>query len=316
LEEGPKAIELLEDCYERTKKTLGEDNATVMQVASALALSYDDAGRSEEAEAILRDTLEREIARFGDDHPHTITVKQNLASILRVQDRYEEAAPLYESSVVSAANMLGEKHIMTMKYRSNLALFYSDMGDYEKAETMSVAVVRDREEILGPNNSSTLASSLNLALLYLRIEKYDKCIAMAGELRDRCMKVLGSDHLYTAIIESTYGQAELKNGNAEVALEIFESSLDRYTRRYPDEKHWRVGHAHVVRGEAYFALGQYGNAEADYLKGHRILDAALDPTNRRVIHVMECLVALYGESGDPEKRAAWAERLASTQEAS
>jgi tetratricopeptide (TPR) repeat protein len=83
----------------------------------------------------------------------------------------------------------------------------------------------------------------------------------------------------------------------------FREAVTRADEGYP--RHWFTGACHMLLGRCYEKLDRLPEAEAELLRAHEILVAALGPANERTRQAAEGLAALYERDGKPEQAAEW-----------
>ncbi|CAI4216051.1 unnamed protein product [Parascedosporium putredinis] len=193
---------------------------------AALAKTFCNQGRWEEAEKLEVQVMEMRKAKLGDDHPDTLTSMANLALTFWDQGRLEEAKKLGVQVIEMRKVKLGDDHPDTLTSMANLALTLWDQGRLEEAEKLEVQVMEMRKAKLGDDHPDTLTSMANLASTFKgqgRLEEAEKLGVQVMEMR----KVkLGDDHPDTltsmANLASTFqGQGRLEEAE-KLGVQVME----------------------------------------------------------------------------------------------
>ncbi len=76
-----KAIPLLEQTLDDSKRVLGADHPRTLILRNTVAMIYRSTGRTTEAIPLLEQTLNDSEQVLGVDHPVTAVVRENLATL-------------------------------------------------------------------------------------------------------------------------------------------------------------------------------------------------------------------------------------------
>ena len=85
---------MFERALRETKRSLGPEHPSTLDIISNLSTLRNDQGRIEEARSMMRQVLEKRRRILGDEHPDTVLAKNNLASILGDQGKLDDEASL------------------------------------------------------------------------------------------------------------------------------------------------------------------------------------------------------------------------------
>ncbi|MFF4926195.1 tetratricopeptide repeat protein [Kitasatospora sp. NPDC001261] len=85
-----------------------------MGARNNLAISYRQAGRTEEAITIKEQVLADRERILGEDHPDTLGARNNLAISYRQAGRTEEAITIEEQVAADRERILGHQHPDTL----------------------------------------------------------------------------------------------------------------------------------------------------------------------------------------------------------
>ncbi len=309
-ERHDEGIPILEEAQQLARReNLPDTDPVVAVIYTDLGNAYRSAGMFDEAEVLLLAAIDLADRSHGHAHAGIISDIQNLAGLYRETGRLDEALPLYRRCYVDGIEVFGGEHPVTLRFRSNYALCLSDMGLYEEALVHSQEVVTSREALLGLDNPSTLASRLNLALLYARMDRYEESAASARETRQRIRTKMGEDHIYAMIVDHILGSA-LHLGGDPTAGEVYLRAAVTGMREILPADSWRLGRTTSAWGACVRDLGRHEDAERLLTDGHRILDEALGPDDKRTRDAAGELARLYELWQQPDAAAHWRELAA------
>ena len=69
---------------------MGPDNPKTLWTANALAVTYEDQGKTEDAERLFRKCFDQQVATLGIGHSDTLLTVQNLASHYTIHSQHEK----------------------------------------------------------------------------------------------------------------------------------------------------------------------------------------------------------------------------------
>jgi tetratricopeptide (TPR) repeat protein len=110
-----------EHIFIRCRNILGEDNVSVLAFANSLAVSYDSAGRYEEAIRLHEQTLTIREQVLGPEHPDTAKSIWWRGTLLAKSGDYEGARIKLQRALTIFSSTLGKKHPTTQQCQRILA---------------------------------------------------------------------------------------------------------------------------------------------------------------------------------------------------
>jgi hypothetical protein len=104
------------------------------------------------------------------------------------------------------------------------------------------------------------------------------------------------------------GLAWLRQGQAAAAEPLLRESVDTFCALSYVEP-WRVARAQSAWGECLTALGRFAEAEPLLVESYETMLTEMGTAFCETPPALKRIVALYDAWGDPQKAAAWRERL-------
>jgi tetratricopeptide (TPR) repeat protein len=144
-----------------------------------LAISYDEAGRREEALKLREDALALRRKLLAPEHPDTLTAMSDLAISYNEAGRLNEALKLWEQVMPLRRKVLGPEHPDTLTTMDQLArtLATSDSAEIRNGAN---AVHLSEEAVAGTHRTN--AGFLDtLAAAYAETRQFDKAVAVEQE---------------------------------------------------------------------------------------------------------------------------------------
>ena len=136
-------------------------------VLSNLALSYQKAGRLEDALSMTQDVYSGELKLYGAEHEQTFISANNYAASLRDLNRFEEARSLLRKTIPVAQRVVGEDSEITLQLKLKYAQsLYKDDGstldDLCEAVATLEETARIARRVLGGAHPSTTVIEASL----------------------------------------------------------------------------------------------------------------------------------------------------------
>ena len=225
-----KAITLVKQNLEHSRKLLGDTHPTTLASLNTLANAYRDTGRVEEATTLFERILADRIRILGPDHPDTLASRNNLAGTYQETGRLEEAITLYKQNLEDSKRILGPDHPGTLTFRNNLAGAFQEAGRLEEAIALYEKNLTDRTRILGPDHPDTLSSRNNLANAYQAAGRLQDAITLFEQNFINRFLFLGPDHLSTLASRNYLAGALRDVGRIEEAITQHKQNLEDRTR--------------------------------------------------------------------------------------
>jgi hypothetical protein len=153
-----RARGLDEHTLARLRRTLGEDHAHALGLASNLANYLRSSGELQDARDLDEDILARRRRLFGDDHHSTLISAGNLAANLHALGNHERARVLFQDTLTRRRNH-DPDHPDTLQVASNFARLWRTLGDYQQARTLHEDTLSRRRRVLGEDHPATRDSA-------------------------------------------------------------------------------------------------------------------------------------------------------------
>jgi tetratricopeptide (TPR) repeat protein len=184
-----------------------------------LAVSYDQAGRRDEALKLREEVLALRRAKLGPDHPDTIRSMADLANSYARAGRRDEALKLGEEALARRKAKLGPDHPDTLRTMAALANSYDEAGLRDEALRLREEVLSLRKAKLGPDHPGTLQSMINLAISYAAAGQNERALAISEELLASQKAKLGRDHPAMLMARLSIVSSKVKLGRAADAAD-------------------------------------------------------------------------------------------------
>uniref|UniRef100_UPI0006E1E2DF tetratricopeptide repeat protein n=1 Tax=Streptomyces albus TaxID=1888 RepID=UPI0006E1E2DF len=214
---------------------LGPDHPDTLTTRGNLAISYWQAGRTQEAIALNEQVLTDSERTLGPHHPDTLTTRNNLATSYADAGRTQDAINLLQQVLTERERTLGPDHPDTLTTRHNLASVYADAGRIHEAIALEEQVLTDSERILGPHHPDTLQTRHNLATSYWQAGRTQDAINLHEQVLAERERILGPDHPDTLTTRGNLATSYRHAGRIQDAINLHEQVLaDRERILGPD----------------------------------------------------------------------------------
>jgi tetratricopeptide (TPR) repeat protein len=184
-----------------------------------LAVSYDRAGRRDEALKLREQVLALRRAKLGPDHPDTLRSIADLANSYAVAGRRDEAQRLGEELLVLRKAKLGPGHADTLRTMAALASSYARAGQLDRALKLREETLALLKAKLGPAHLETLLSMHNLAISYAAAGQNERALAISEEMLASQKAKLGPDHPVMLTARLSIASSKVKLGRAADAAD-------------------------------------------------------------------------------------------------
>jgi tetratricopeptide (TPR) repeat protein len=159
-----------------------------------------------------------------------------------------------------------------------------------------------RRNEFGAEHPTTIRALEGLAEVLRDSARYDEAEDLFSKVVDSRRLALHPHHPAIARSLGNLAVVMQERGNLEQAESLFQEALSITIAEHGDA-HWRTAYARVQLGECLTRLRRYQEAEADLLKGHEGLGAALGYRHETTISAARALVSLYEQWGRTEEAA-------------
>jgi eukaryotic-like serine/threonine-protein kinase len=307
-----EAIPLFQQVLNARKLNPGPDHPDTLIAINNLATAYQDAGRNAEALPLQEQAFERSRAILGPEHPDTLIATNNLGAAYLRTGRNDEAIPLLDEVLRIRRMQLDPNHPDTLLTMSNLAAACLANGRIDRAVSLYEEILAARKAKLTMDHQDTLKSLNALAYAYREAGRTADAIPLFEQAVALRKKKLGPDHADTLASINYLGVSylEMKRfADAEAPLR-----LTLTNRQKTEPNSWRPFQTMSQLGASLAGQGKYAEAEPMLMGGFDgLLAREKDiPAHQRkeITAAAQRIVLLYEASGQPEKAAAWRDRLA------
>ena len=145
-----------------TRRSLGDENPTVLEMMHRKGVWNLILGRDSEAETLLIKVLEVRRRVLGEEHPDT---QATLGVVYLQQGQYDKAEPLLVKSLEDDRREEGQEFGPIFSIY-NLALLYHRQGHYDKAEPLLLEVLELYQGVLIEGHPNMVAAMNELIKLY------------------------------------------------------------------------------------------------------------------------------------------------------
>jgi serine/threonine protein kinase/tetratricopeptide (TPR) repeat protein len=238
LGDAKTAIEQQEKARALYTQHRGPDHPDTLASMHMLAISYDAAGRIQEALKVSEDTLQLRKAKLGPDHPDTLASMGMLAISYWHAGRTEEALKLNEETLQLQKAKLGPDHPSTLGSMGSLAYSYHLAGRTQEALKLNEETLQLKKAKLGRDHPNTLASMNNLANSYDAAGRTQEALRLREETLQLRKAKLGPDHPDTLMTMANLAYSYVVVGRTQEAIKLYEETLQLMKAKLgPDHPH-------------------------------------------------------------------------------
>jgi tetratricopeptide (TPR) repeat protein len=264
----------------------------------------------------------REEVAWTDSHPGTHALwnprsRNNIAwEYYRLGD-FAAALPLAEDALARMRRLNGEKDYREdpkdaiIETADTVASIYEALGRQTEALALFEEVLRLTKEQRSSNDPFTLSRMHRLGTAYVDAGRASDAQTLLEKTMDLRRAGLGAEHPDVAATQAELGRALLgleKFADAEPRLR---EALTIQDKKTPDS--WTRYHTQSLLGAALAGQRKFAEAEPLLLSGYDGLqqrEETMFAWDRRFVRqALERLVLFYTDWGQPDKAAAWKQRL-------
>ena len=185
------AVQLLRQCYARSRTVLGRDDPETLAVMSQLALDLadltvagppDTPAQYEEAADLIEECLWRCRRAFGEADLRTIDLWIDFAWSRLHLDRPNEAVAAFEEVHELLATIDGELGAETLAVQSGLVVALAHAGDIARGVELGEACLEAQRFVLGKRDVEALDTQETLVGLLLDLPDSARALELAREL--------------------------------------------------------------------------------------------------------------------------------------
>jgi serine/threonine protein kinase len=311
-----RAADLLARALSVRQTALGPDHPDTLHSMYGLAVAYEMAERTAEAQPLFEQVLRLRKARLGPDHPDTLESMFGLAWVYRNAGRFDEATSLSEEVLRLRKARLGPDHPDTLHSMWGVALAYWSHGRLFEAIPVLEEALKLRKAKLGPSHAGTMQSTFGLAVAYLDADRLDEAVRLSEESLELHKAKLGPDHVGTlaagAVRDGASGRLLLQQKKYAEAEPLLQQNLSYRERNDPND--WSRFHSESLLGASLLGQKKFDEAKPLLIEGYEGLKQRATkipaPLKHHLTEAGERVVRLYDDWGKPEEAAKWRAELA------
>ncbi len=295
-----EAGDLFEQALEIHKEVDGPENAHTADAMSALALSYLERGRYEEADSLARNVLRIREA-LPSDSVGIAMAWVGMARALRELGQADSAKLLATRALGIYEQSLGPDHPQTVGLLATVALMQRATGEVDLAEALYREAL-EKYLALGESGARGAATTMNNLAFLLRGEGER---AEAEALYRRSFEEYGSWRTppETQILLANLASVLWDQGKKDDAFEVLSERLDLAREEWPQGS-WRIGVAAVAVGEYFVRVGKPADAEPYLRETLASYESALGSNHNWSFNARSVLGACLAQQGRYEEAEA------------
>lgn len=282
-------------------KLLGMEHPTAMRIVLALAGTYWQQTRGNEAAELQDQVLQACITSLGPDHQKTLKAMDTLGGSRCYQGRYKEALALHEQALEGMTRTLGADHEDTLRATDNLGRVHYRYFRFDVARDLHAKAIDGMTKVLGPTHMDTLNAIDNLAMTYLELggEYLEAAHEMMQQVLEQRKKKLGKEQPYTLLAICNLARIKSALGDMDEAERLMRATLP-IAERNLGENHFGTLSGRVHLAQVLVRQERYGEAEdifTDVIQRQRYKSAARDGEHPDRIIAMWYLLQCYQAQG-------------------
>jgi tetratricopeptide (TPR) repeat protein len=239
-------------------------------------------GRDAEVIATLRELQADFSASLGELHPDTLTSALDLGVALRHAGELEAAHAQLSSLLERSRAVFGARHAMTLRGASELATVLQEQKRFDAAEPLFREALDGRLEVFGENSALSRNSMANLGLLYVLAGRLDEAAPLYERVLELETALLEADHPDTLSLMHNLGGLYRRQQRFDAALGMHARAIEGATRKLGADA-WQTGMFEIGRAQTLQAARRYGESDAAFERGIRILVDSLGPEHARTL---------------------------------
>jgi serine/threonine protein kinase/tetratricopeptide (TPR) repeat protein len=220
---GAEAV--LRDALHRAKQALGEENAEVSFLLTALGNVVPNVAPTFEGESLHRRGLAIYIKLRGEVGRDQAIKTGMLGMAVRERGDLGEAERLANAAIEMHRPLRGENHPDEMPMRVLLSLIHKDRGKYDAAEAVLRGVVEIRTKFGGPDHTQTAQALVHLGSVLVAKGDFEAARPILETAVRIYREKLGDECIYTVWAESTLAGALSGLGQNDDAESLLRRAL-------------------------------------------------------------------------------------------
>ena len=311
-----RAVELITKALSVRQAALGPDHPDTLDSMFALAVTYMEGYRLNEAMPRFEEVLRLRKATLGSDHIDTIDSMFGLAWAYMTAGRLDEAISLNKEVLKRRQEVLGSDHPDTLRAMVGLGWEYLVAGRLDEAMRRFEEALTLSKAKLGADHPDTVECMDGLASSYREAGRLDEAIRLSEEAIKLAEVKLGPDHPKTVSVKDTHAGALgltllLQKRYAE-AEPLLQQNLSYREREYPND--WSRFHCASLLGASLQGQKKFDEAKPFLTEGYegmKLREAKIPaPLKHQLTEAGERVVRLYDDWAKPKEAAEWRAKLA------
>ncbi|MGV9339851.1 FxSxx-COOH system tetratricopeptide repeat protein [Streptomyces sp. NPDC003688] len=236
-----RSRELFEEVWRGHISRPGGEGPRALMARSNMALTLGLLGHYDRSLEIHQELYGQRDRELGPDHYETLYSGLCLAWMTRLLGGYRQALALQRRNATLHSRVLGPDHPQTLRAEHNLAQCLRRDGRLEEATALFTSVVARCRQIQGELHPDTLMMVSDRATL-LRDNSPREAHDLARTVYDRYLRLLGTDHPYTAGALGNLALAQWADGDEHGEAEgSAHTAWQLMARAVGDDHPWTLG---------------------------------------------------------------------------
>ncbi|CAM2070109.1 Non-specific serine/threonine protein kinase [Sulfidibacter corallicola] len=296
-----EAERLMRSALASFRVSLGEANMKTAGVLNNLGELYMDTQRFEEGTRFLAEAFEVVEKIHGLDHPTVISALSNRGLAYYHMGQIDKALADMDRVLAIRERVLGPDHPALINSLNSLGAMALRKRDMDGAIQYFQRAIDIGERIGATRNAALIHVYSGLANCHWVSGDVAEAVRIQREALRRQVELLGEAHPMTQVFRTSLAQMLLDHGRMSEAQQVMERTLPLLEKIYPPT-HYRVLKLKGLKGQCYYRLGRFEEAESLLVEVHRGLEAVpmAGPFREKI---GETLAELYQATGRSELAA-------------
>ncbi|CAH1776888.1 unnamed protein product [Owenia fusiformis] len=264
-----KALQILEDSYEMSKKIHSNNNHPNVAVSlNNIGSVYDNMGKHTLARKYFEDSLSMYRKIHGSAaHPDLARSLNNVGSVHRQLGEHTTAMEYLEDSLSMYRKIHGSDAHPNIAYLlQNIGSVYDITGEYTTAMKYLKEGLTMYKNIHGSDAHPEVARSLNnIASVHIKLGEYITGMKYSEDSLSMLRKIHGNDaHPHIAHLLHNMGELYHRMGECTTAMKYLKDGLTMYKNIHGSDAHPNVARSLNSIGSVYNSMGKYTMARKYY----------------------------------------------------
>ncbi len=296
LGEYAKAEEIVTECLDDCRRTLGPDHPRTISAMIELGILYSYDERFPEAEILFREALVSGKGRLEDDNELMVHAKVMFAEIMVRKAEFSEAKILLEEALTVIRRSEALQYKLGPKALLDLGNILDREGDYPAASKIFLELTESYEQRGDTENPNYIAAMGSLARVLMVQGKHGEGLRCMRKALDLSTRVNGERSRTTIALLINLGQALTDRGDYDEALVYTEHGFrifkEVFGEKAPDTAFIAVNYAYLLVN-----LGRFDEADMLLSEAIELNIDQLGPDHPNTINAEYVQALLLAESG-------------------